>query len=405
MPTILPERRPGWTLPQAYFRDAALYQFDLERIWRRGWLFAGHACEIPQPGDYFLVPIDQDSIIVVRGSDGTIHAHHNVCRHRGSMICDAATGHVHKLVCPYHQWSYELDGALSGWRGMQPELNKDDFRLKSVAIEEVEGLLFISLAEKPSPFEPARECLAPFLAPQGLDRAKVAKMADYVVDANWKIVWENNRECFHCNVNHPQYIKANFDHFNIDDTTPRVRERMLQSAARIEARWEEAGLATHSDTGMTVFPDVERGIWFSCNRTPLVEGWVSESLDGNQVAPLMGDYTDADVGTLRIRSLPNFWNHSSCDHVVSTRLLPLGPQQTAIRVWWLVDQNACEGTDYHLDKLVPFWQLTSEQDWEICQRQQRGINSTAYQPGPYSTFKEYNVERFVQWYLQSLQIA
>ena len=107
--------------------------------------------------------------------------------------------------------------------------------------------------------------------------------------------------------------------------------------------------------------------------------------------------------TLRVRALPNFWNHSSCDHGVSTRLLPAGPQQTAIRVYWLVDEKAVEGRDYDLAKLTPFWQLTSEQDWQICERQQRGVNSSVYAPGPYSAFKEYNVASFVKWYLNSLQ--
>jgi Rieske 2Fe-2S family protein len=234
-------------------------------------------------------------------------------------------------------------------------------------------------------------------------RAKIARAVDYLVKANWKLVWENNRECFHCNVNHPQYIKANFDHYNADDTAPRIREQMAAVTKRGERKWAANGLApTHKQTGMTVFPDAEHDIWFSANRTPLVEGWVSESMDGKQVAPLMGDYTDADVGTLRIRALPNFWNHSSCDHGVSTRLLPAGPQLTAIRVWWLVDEKAVEGRDYDLSKLMPFWQLTSEQDWLICERQQKGVNSSAYTPGPYSTFKEYNVESFVRWYLKLL---
>jgi Rieske 2Fe-2S family protein len=222
---------------------------------------------------------------------------------------------------------------------------------------------------------------------------------DYLVKANWKVVWENNRECYHCNLNHPQYIKANFDHYNADDTTPRIREQMGQAAARVAERWSAQGIPTHGQTGMTTFPDAERGIWFSANRTPLVEGWQSESMDGAPVAPRMGEYLDPDVGTLRVRSLPNFWNHSSCDHSVSTRLLPAGPQLTRIRVWWLVDETAMEGRDYDLKKLMPFWQLTSEQDWAICERQQRGINTSAYVPGPYSTYKEYNVEGFVQWYL------
>lgn len=400
--SLVAERRPGWTLPQPFFVDPQIYQRDLESVWRAGWLFAGHACEIPKPGDYFLVQVDVDSIIVVRGEDGRIRAHHNLCRHRGSQICDEPAGAVTKLVCPYHQWTYGLDGALIACRGMDPDLPRASLGLKPVHLQEVEGLIFICLASDPPTFEEARDCLTEPLRPQGLGRAKVAKAVDYVVKANWKIVWENNRECYHCNINHPQYIRANFDHYNADDTSPRVRQEMEDASARVASRWAVPGVGTHRQTGMTRFPDAERGIWFSINRTPLVQGWFSESMDGRLVAPLMGDYPDAEVGTLRMRTLPNFWNHSSCDHAVSTRLLPLGPQTTGIRVWWLVAESAVEGRDYDLGKLMPFWRLTSEQDWAICERQQRGINSSAYEPGPYSTTKEYNVEGFVQWYLKMI---
>ncbi len=404
--THLKRCQPGWSLPGEFYSDLVIYESDLEQVWRRGWLFAGHACEIAQPGDYFTLEVDRDSIIVTRADSGEIHALHNVCRHRGSLICSEPAGHVRRLVCPYHQWTYGLDGKLLACRGMQEDLDKSQFSLQRVELREVEGLIFISLARDPAPFESAQETLAPLLRPQGFRRAKVARAVDYLVQANWKLVWENNRECYHCNVNHPQYIKANFDHFNADDTTPRIKAEMNEVVARSEAKWAATGLApTHKQAGMTTFPDAERNIWFSANRTPLVEGWVSESMDGQAVAPLMGNYQASDVGTLRMRTLPNFWNHSSCDHAVSTRLLPAGPQRTAIRVWWLVDEKAVEGRDYDLKKLMPFWQLTSEQDWQICERQQRGVNSSAYRPGPYSTFKEYNVDSFVRWYLKVVSDA
>jgi Rieske 2Fe-2S family protein len=245
--------------------------------------------------------------------------------------------------------------------------------------------------------------MAPDLRPQGFERAKVAKTVDYEIAANWKLVWENNRECFHCNVNHPQYIKANWDHYNADDTGPEVRAAMDRAIARSEQKWASAGLAvSHRETGMTQFPDAERGIWYSANRTALVDGWVSESMDGKQVSTLMGSYTDPDVGTVRARTLPNFWNHSSCDHGVSTLLLPAGPRKTLARVTWLVHEDAVEGRDYRLEKLMPFWQLTSEQDWAICERQQKGVDSTAYEPGPYSKHKEYNVDAFTRWYVKTL---
>jgi Rieske 2Fe-2S family protein len=401
--SLLARCQPGWSLPRAFYSDEEIYRLDVERVWRRGWLFVGHSCEIPNPGDYFTLNVDTDPILVLRAQDGQIHGLHNVCRHRGSVICTEPAGHTHRLVCPYHQWTYDLTGALVACRGMPDDFDKSHFRLRALPTREVEGLIFITLASEPATFEQAHETLAPLLKPQGFNRAKVAQAVDYLVDANWKLVWENNRECYHCNVNHPQYIKANFDHYNADDTSPRIRQQITAAAAKVEAKWAATGIAPHKQTGMVTFPDAERNIWSSINRTALAEGWVTESMDGQQVAPLMGDYSEPDVGTLRLRTLPNFWNHSSCDHSVSTRLLPAGPQRTAIRVWWLVDANAVEGRDYDLAKLMPFWQLTSEQDWQICRRQQMGVNSSAYTPGPYSPFKEYNVDSFVRWYLKMVK--
>jgi Rieske 2Fe-2S family protein len=399
------EFRPGWSLPGAFYSDDEVYRADLQRIWRAGWLFAGHGCEIPKAGDYFTLEVGSDSIAIVRGSEGVIRGFYNVCRHRGSLVCTEAAGHAKKLICPYHQWTYGLDGQLVACRGMGDDFDKSQFSLKQVAVQEFEGLIYFSLAKNPWDIERPQEVISTLARAQGFANAKVAKSVDYLVKANWKLIWENNRECYHCNVNHPQYIKANFDHYNADDTTPRIKAQIDAAVRRAEELPNVVDpTATRKDGGMTSFPDVENNIWYSANRTPLVDGYVSESMDGKKVAPLMGDYGEFRCDTLRIRTLPNFWNHSSCDHAVSTRLLPAGPQLTSIRVWWLVDADAIEGKDYELAKLVPFWQLTSEQDWEICERQQRGVNSSAYSPGPYSKYKEYNVDAFVRWYMKLLGV-
>ena len=403
----LGQRRPGHGLPRPLYHDELVYRAELDFIWRAGWLFAGHSCQIPSPGDYFLYDVGGDSVIIVRDNEGQLHALFNVCRHRGSIICDATEGNVKRFICPYHQWTYALDGHLLLWRGMQDGLDKSQLGLHQAHAREVEGLIFISLAHEPLDFEPAFQTIAPAARPQGLARAKVAKIMDFDVQANWKLVWENNRECYHCNVNHPQYVKANFDHYNVDDTIERVATQLATVTERSEAKWAAQGLAvTRLETGMTEFPDPEHNIWYSANRTPLVDGFVTESLDGKQIAPLMGDYTDAaDVGTLRIRMLPNFWNHSSCDHSVAVRLTPNGLYHTQIRMTWLVDQKAEEGKDYDLDKMLPFWLWTAEQDWQICVNQQRGVTSHAYTPGPLSTYKEYNIDRFLRWYLMQMNGA
>ena len=400
---LVARHQPGHGLERAFYLDPEIYEREIDSIWRTGWLFAGHSCEIPHPGDYFTLAVDTDSILVIRAEGGAIHALHNVCRHRGSLICAEPSGHVARLVCPYHQWVYDRDGSLLSCRGMQEGLEKSQLGLKPVHLQEAEGLIYISLAASPRTFSEARELLAPLVRPQGFRRAKVAKAVDYNIPANWKLVWENNRECYHCNVSHPQYTKANFDHYNADDTSAKIKQEIAAAVARNEHECSASGLAiSHKQTGMTAFPDADRGIWFSANRTPLVDGYLSETMDGQPVAPLMGDYDKPTVGTLRIRTLPNFWNHSSCDHAVTTRLLPSGLRTTQARVLWLVHEDAVEGKDYTLDALLPFWQLTSEQDWEICKNQQRGVDSRAFAPGPLSTHKEYNVDSFVRWYLKML---
>jgi Rieske 2Fe-2S family protein len=402
---LVARRQPGYSLPGEFYSSELVYRAELDRIWRTGWLFVAHTCELRNPGDYLTFAVGDDSLIVIRNDDGIIHALWNVCRHRGTIICDQPQGRVGRLVCPYHQWAYARDGSLVSCRGMQDDICKEDLGLLHAQVREVEGLIYVSLSDNPPDFREAAAAIAPFARPQGFNRAKVAKTVDYDVAANWKLVWENNRECYHCNVNHPQYIKANFDHYNADDVNERIQTRIDSAVARSEAKWSEAGLSvSHRSGGMTQFPDAERNCWFAANRTPLVEGWVSESMDGRQVAPLMGDYTDADVGTLRIRTLPNMWHHASCDHAVTTRLLPAGIHRTAVRVTWLVDQNAVEGRDYCLEDIMPFWQLTSEQDWDLCVKAQRGVNSSHYLPGPFSTYKEYNVDAFVRWCLHQLVV-
>ena len=400
---LIESRRSGYGLPGEFYSDELVYRADLEQIWKPGWLFAGHSCEIPEPGDYFTLRVDTDSLIILRDDDHDIRALYNVCRHRGTVLCEEECGTIGRIVCPYHQWTYARDGSLVSSPGMQEDLNTAELGLLNAHVQELEGMIFISLADRPPDFETAASIIRPLVQPQGLARAHVARIVDYDIAANWKLVWENNRECYHCNANHPQYIQANFDHYNADDTSDRIREQIETATRRSEDKWAKLGLAvTHKQTGMALFPDADHDLWYSANRTALVDGYLSESMDGRQVAPLMGDYTDPDVGTLRIRTMPNFWNHSSCDHAVSTRILPAGPQRTLLRVTWLVDEKAVEGSDYQLDELMPFWQLTSEQDWELCERVQRGVNSSRYAPGPFSTYKEYNVDSFVRWYLQHL---
>jgi Rieske 2Fe-2S family protein len=274
---LLDTRQPNYGLPRPFYHEDLLYQAEMQAIWRQDWLFAGHSCQIPASGDYFLYDIDGDSLIIVRGDDRNVNAFYNVCRHRGSVICQEPHGNVKRFICPYHQWTYDRNGRLLLQNGMQEGIDKQQLGLHRAHAREVEGMIFVSLAQVPIDFDPVEAAIGPLAKPQGMARAKVAKIMDFDVTSNWKLVWENNRECYHCNVNHPQYIKANFDHYNADDTIPRVAEKLKAVTQHLDFKLTTLGITVRDETGMTEFPDPEHGIWYAANRTPLVEGYLSES--------------------------------------------------------------------------------------------------------------------------------
>jgi len=287
---------------------------------------------------------------------------------------------------------------------MQEGIDKSKHGLKAVRAEVVAGLIYISLADAPPSFQGLRTEFEAAAKPQGFDRARIAKVIDYEVEGNWKLVWENNRECFHCPSCHPQYIKANFDIYEEEYASPAIRAQMAAAVARTHDKWASEGLAiTHAEGGLARFPDPDLDLWYAADRTVMVDGFETESMDGKRVAPLMGDYQDCDVGVLRMRSMVNFWVHGSCDHAVAARLSPAGPRKTNVRGYWLVDQFAQEGADYDLEKLLPFWHLTNQQDWDISKWQQKGVDSIGYEPGPLSSQKEYNVDAFIRWYLKQMR--
>ncbi len=401
---LLATRRDGHGLPRDFYQTEALYAEEMRRIWQGGWLFAGFGIELPTPGDYITFAVDTTPVLLLRGDDGQVRAFHNVCRHRGTQLCRADKGHVRAVVCPYHAWSYGRSGELRSCNGMDEGTDKSQLGLKPLHVAEVAGLIYVSLAATPPDVEGLKRDFATSATPQGFDRARLAHVVDYEVEANWKLVWENNRECLHCIPCHPQYVKANFDVVDETNVSPAMQQRIDSASARIAPKWQQAGESVlHAQGGLATFPDPERGRWFASSRTPLAEGFVTESMDGTRVAPLMGDYDSEEVGVLRMRSLPNFWVHASCDHAVAARMLPAGPRKTVMRGYWLVDAKAKEGEDYQLERMLPFWNLTNEQDWNICKWQQKGVDSIGYVPGPLSPRFEYNVDAFIRWYLGQMR--
>jgi Rieske 2Fe-2S family protein len=363
----------------------------MDAIFRTHWLFVGHVSQIPHPGDYLLYQIGSDSIIVMRGEHNQIYAHYNVCRHRGSHLLLEATGHAAKIVCPYHAWAYNRDGSLAACLHMPPEFNKVDYGLHSVHIRVAEGLMYINLAEEAPDFQPFATDLSYFLSDFDLEHAKIAHQARYEVDCNWKLLGENFSECYHCGPAHPEYT-AKVMYAAATAHPNSISPAMADSVeATARAHFEQLGLGV----GYREQP------WYYCGRQAMRPGFVSMSRDGQLLAPLMGRLRDPDAGNFSFFARPNSICEASSDHAVLIQFSPLAPRRTRADVYWLVDAQAQAGSDYQLEELIWFWKTTAEQDWIICANNQAGVESHAYQPGPYSLVEQ-NVEAFVRWYLAAL---
>jgi glycine betaine catabolism A len=382
-------RSPGWSLPQAAYTDPAVFTADLERVFAAQWLFAGHTAELDAPGRYRTVDVGRDRVIVVRGDDGALHAHHDVCAHRGSRVAPDDRGQVRAFVCPYHQWVYALDGSLRSARLMGDCFATERYRLAPVAVRETAGLVFVCLADRPPAFEPFAAALEPRLGPHGLADARIVVREHYTVAANWKTLVENNRECYHCAGSHPEFSLSNFDVGVNGDVRTNPRYDRALAAAR--AHWRAQGLPEQDVS----FPD---GAPYRVARLPLRDGFLSETLDGRPLAPPMGTLSDPDVGSLRVISLPNLWAHANADYAVTTRLTPVDAGTTDVELCFLTARDA----DVDPDALAAVWRATSEQDWELCEKNYAGVASRGYRPGPLSPVVEASVESFLDWYVRAL---
>ncbi|HEV7136652.1 MAG TPA: aromatic ring-hydroxylating dioxygenase subunit alpha, partial [Steroidobacteraceae bacterium] len=237
----LRERTPGMGLTREFYTDAEIFALDLEQIFYQDWLFVAHSAELPQTGSYLTLQIGAYPILLTRAADGVIRAFVNSCRHRGARVCPEATGRAAKLVCPYHQWTYHLDGRLFAARQMGQGFDRSQLALKALPCEAVGGSIFICLAAQPPDFAATRRHLEPYLLPHALSEARVAFQSTIIEEGNWKLVWENNRECYHCASNHPELARTYPDTPTITSVTGAADD------PRIAAHWrrcESAGLAS-----------------------------------------------------------------------------------------------------------------------------------------------------------------
>jgi Rieske 2Fe-2S family protein len=385
--SLLARYRSGWSLEQPFYTNQQVFDLEWNAIWKRYWLFAGTTAEIPKAGDYFVYTVNNDSVIIIRGNKGEVFAHYNTCRHRGSLICLEHRGNAPKLICPYHQWVFDKDGSLLKARLMPDDFDRADHGLHPVHVQVAEGFIFISLADNPPDFSKVMADYVPFLRPFKVNEAKCAYRKTYQVRTNWKLVAENFRECYHCGPAHPEYCSAVIG--------ANLRESVDEVLAERQVAWQEKGLTT----GTVDF--VDDSFHFAV-RYPLRPGVQSYSLDGKAVAKPMGDHKDFDAGVLGLVVYPNFWMDAVSDYMWTMRLTAVSPSRTDIDLTWLVAGDAVEGVDYNIERLTDFWRITGEQDWELCENNFRGVESSHYMPGPYAPV-ELEVARFVDWYIERMR--
>ncbi|MCI0537052.1 MAG: aromatic ring-hydroxylating dioxygenase subunit alpha [Verrucomicrobiales bacterium] len=399
---LIAAHRPGWTLQQPFYTDPAIFDLELEKIFLRSWLFAGHVSQIPRRGDYFLYEIARESMIIIRGDKDHVHALVNVCRHRGSRVCVEPSGHAQSLVCPYHNWVYALDGALQSARLMPENFDKSQFGLRRAQAQVVEGLIFISLAEEPPRLAAALGDIQPHLEPYQLAQARICHSEDHDLPANWKLLNENFRECYHCRANHPELCQL-MPHISLE--SPQALEEFENWAELSQNRWRNKGL-----TAPNIPISAENG--HHVMRFPFKKGYVSQTMDGQLAAPLLGRFTDPDAGIVAGSILPTFWLELSVDYAMLMQITPSSPTVTRIHLDFLVRGDAVEGVDFELERLTRFWRLTLEQDYKLCEISQAGVSSRHYTPGPYapgitakSSLGEKGPQAFIAWYLNQLASA
>ena len=386
--------KPGHALPRAYYTDPEIFEQDLERMLLRHWFCAGHVSSLPNPGDYFLAELGRESVILSQSADGTIHALLNVCRHRGSRVCVSHSGTAigGGFTCPYHAWSYGLDGRLRAARGMPKSFRREDFGLKSLPVQVLEGLIFVSFAAQPPALDDAARALAEAAGAHGWAQAKIAHRESFEIRANWKLAIENYMECYHCQPAHPEFARRHVY------ARPAAQAAAIESAARARSAALGIEIADLDAYGLHARAGQES---VAVMRSALLDGHATASADGALLAPLMGKFRAADGSStyFDVGPISDFLAYP--DHGVVYRFIPRAVDRTEMEVLWLVRADAIAGRDYDVARLSWLWQLTSIEDKQIIERNQQGVNSRYYEPGPYS-MQEAFASRFVEWYLAEL---
>jgi Rieske 2Fe-2S family protein len=347
-------------LPAAWYHDPGHYRRELEAFWYRRWIAVAREEELPSAGDWRVVRIGTQSIVVVRDESG-LRAFHNTCRHRGSVLCTGEHGNFarRRIVCPYHSWTYDLAGQLVATpRRMQtPDFRLEDFQLYALALETWGGFVFVNLAGKAA---------APLDAgdlPKQFERYRLADLRigkRMVVDvkANWKLIAENFSECFHCPPVHPELCR-------------------VVTAYRDAGAWGLRG----GDAAAEYAP-----------------GAATLTLDGSARLPPIATLSAEERKTLYIPAMlpPGLFLNVHPDYVNSHMMTPSGPESVRIVYDWLFEPERLPLADEVLQHYVALWDITNRQDARNCEWQQQGMQSREFDHGYYVP-QEFDCHRFAQW--------
>ncbi|MGY0399410.1 MAG: aromatic ring-hydroxylating oxygenase subunit alpha [Ostreibacterium sp.] len=388
---LLDRRVRGNSLEADFYNDQNILDLELKAIFEHEWMFAGNSSEIPNAGDYLTTMIGKTGVIVTRTEEGVLRAYQNSCRHRGSIVCLEAKGHANKFVCPYHQWTYGLDGSLLHAGEMNKNFDPASHSLIPVNLELMAGLIYVCIADNPPDFSNFRHQVEPYITPHQPDNCKVAFEMSIIENANWKLVVENNRECYHCAAAHPE-LTFSLTSFALPDD-PRSNDFFSELMPRKAKDWDALGLP---------HKPVDGGQKFRCIRLPFVNEALSMTLDGSLASrKLLGDFEDPDLGSVRMFHVPHNWNHFSSDYILHTTVNPISPDKTLLTTKWLVHKDAVEGWDYDIEHLTAVWKATNSQDATLAENNHRGTRAQGYRTGPYSE-SEFMLVDFTNWYADKM---
>lgn len=352
------------TLPSKYYVSPEVFELEKENIFG-GWVCAGHVSRIPGAGEYFLFNIFEESIIVVREKDGSINAFYNVCRHRGTKVCEADGKVSASFQCPYHAWTYSVkDGALIGAPFMKgvDGFEWEKYPLKKVPVHVWEGLIFVSLSENPKPFEKIYAPLIGKFSKWNLGKLKSHKRISYSVKSNWKYVFQNFNECYHCPSIHP------------------ALNQLLQYTGSMNDLTEGNVL----------------GGYFDINGE-------SMTLSGHMSALPLGDLGE-DIGRAYYYTfLPNLLINLHPDYLMFHLVIPVSANESVVISEWLFNLDSFDKENFHPEDAEELWDETNKQDWHVCELAQLGVISKAYEPGWY-TPQESLLAAFDRYYLTVMKV-